>query len=128
LVIIDTSIWIQAYRVKDSPERREVMNLVSSGEAAIVGIVLAEVLRGARNEREFEEMSEELLAAEFIDEDLESWQLTSRLLVELKLQGTTIPLADALIGAQALQGGHAVYTLDNHFQRIPRLRLHGVKA
>jgi predicted nucleic acid-binding protein len=128
LVIIDTSIWIQAYRVKDSPERREVMNLVSSGESAIVGIVLAEVLRGARNEREFEEMSEELLAAEFIDEDLESWQLTSRLLVELKLQGTTIPLADALIGAQALQGGHAVYTLDNHFQRIPRLRLHGVKA
>jgi predicted nucleic acid-binding protein len=127
LVIIDTSIWIQAYRVKDSPERREVMNLVSSGEAAIVGIVLAEVLRGARNEREFEEMSEELLAAEFIDDDLESWQLTSRVLVELKFQGTTVPLADALIGAQALQGGHAVYTLDNHFQRISGLRLHEVK-
>jgi predicted nucleic acid-binding protein len=113
--------------MKDSLEKREVTNLISSGEAGIVGIVFAEVLRGARTEREFEEMTEELLAAEFIGDDLDSWLMASRIMLQLKFQGQTIPLPDALIGAQALQGGHSVYTLDSHFQRVAGLNLHQVK-
>jgi predicted nucleic acid-binding protein len=127
LIIIDTSIWLRAYRVKDSPEKREVTNLISAGEAGIVGIVLTEVLRRARTEREFEEMTQELLAAEFIGDDLDSWLKASRILLQLKFQGQTIPLPDALIGAQALQAGHSVYTLDSHFQRVAGLKLHEVK-
>lgn len=124
MVIIDTSVWVPAYKVRTSPEKVEVARLVSRDEAAIVGIIFTEVMRGARNEAEFEEMREELLAATYIEDDFEDWLTASRLLFELKLQGQIIPLPDALIAAQALRTGHAVYTHDEHFKRVAGLKLH----
>jgi predicted nucleic acid-binding protein len=98
--------------------------LLMAEEAATVGVVLAEVLRGARNQQDFEELADQLQAAVLIDDDHDSWLQASRILFELKLQGQVIPLADAIIAAHALLGGHEVYTTDEHFQRVPGVRLH----
>jgi predicted nucleic acid-binding protein len=126
VVIIDTSVWIPALEKKSSAERTEVGRLVEQGQAAIVGIVLTEVLRGARNRSAFEELRYQLLAAAYLDEEEGTWTLAAEVLLDLKLKGQTIPLPDAVIAAHALQGGHSVYTHDEHFERIADLRLHEV--
>jgi len=126
VVIIDTSIWIPALGARDSPEMREVEALVEADEAALVGIILAEVLRGSRSTDHLERLRRDMAGAEFIGDDEESWLLASRIMLDLKLRGQTIPLPDAMIAAQALQGSHAVYSHDEHFRRIPGLRLHAV--
>ena len=124
MVIIDTSVWIPALRNRASTERTDVAKLVETGEAAIVGMVMTELLRGARNQAAFEELNDQLQAASYVGDEKESWALAAQLLVDLKLRGETIPLPDAVIAAQALLGEHAVFTHDEHFQRIPGLKLY----
>jgi predicted nucleic acid-binding protein len=47
-VLIDTSVWIEAFAPGGEPSGREaVHDLVSSGRAATCEVVIAEVLRGA---------------------------------------------------------------------------------
>jgi predicted nucleic acid-binding protein len=123
LVIIDTSIWVPALRTKDAPEKQKIAALVRSGEAAIVGIILVEVLRGARSLEDYEELNEQLHAAYFVPDSEGSWLRSARLIVELKQRGETIPLPDAIIAAQALEGFHSVLANDVHFERVPGLKL-----
>ena len=124
MVIIDTSIWVPALRDKNSREQATVSRLVRSGGAATVGVVLLEVLRGARTSADFEELNYQLHAAEFIDVSEASWIKAAGLMLELKLRGETIPLPDAIIAGQALEGDHQVWTSDEHFKRVPGLRLY----
>lgn len=122
--IVDTSVWVQAFRVPNSVEKAEVERLIRSGQAVMVGIVVTELLRGARDERELEALEARLGALPFIQMSSKVWQEAGRLLFHLRARGLSVPLPDAIIAALALEGGHEVYTLDEHFQRVPGLRLH----
>jgi predicted nucleic acid-binding protein len=124
MVIIDTSIWIEAYKRRTSQAAQEIARLVEADEAAIVGITLTEVLRGARSKQEFEEMTLELLAADYIEDDVDDWILASEILLDLQHQGQVIPLPDALIAAQAIGGKHTIYSTDGHFQRVSGVQLY----
>ncbi len=44
--------------------------------------------------------------------------------MQLRGQGRLIPLTDLIIASLALEGDHQVFTLDEHFQRVPGLKLH----
>jgi predicted nucleic acid-binding protein len=123
-VIIDTSVWIPAVNDRDSRERAEVDRLLSRDEVVMVGIVMAEILRGVRSEDEFRVRQEELSGPLFAELDDSASIAAARLLYDLARKGEAIPLADALIAAQALVGGHSVYTFDEHFSRVPGLRIH----
>lgn len=123
-VIADTSVWVQAFRTPNSVEKEEVERLIRAGELAMVGVVLAELVRGARDEKELGVLEEKLGALPFLEAGKEIWRLAGRLLFDLRRQGVTLPLADTLIAALALEGGHQVYSLDEHFQRVPGLRVY----
>lgn len=124
LVIIDSSVWVQYFRAPDSAEGEEVERLIRAGEVAVVGAIYAELVHGARDEKELRRLEEDLNAFPFFDTDKWVWRRAGRLLFELRRQGVTVSLADAVIAAIALEAGHEVYTLDEHFQRVPGLRLH----
>jgi predicted nucleic acid-binding protein len=124
LVIVDTDILVTAYNRKRSPERAELTRLIDAGEAATTGVILAEVLRGARSDTEYDEMIEELLAMPYIDGGQQAWLAAARILYDLKRAGQIIPLADAIIAAEALLSGSTVYGHDEHFRRVPGLRSH----
>jgi predicted nucleic acid-binding protein len=85
---------------------------------------MAEVLRGARDLADFDRLYEELMGAQFLDDTEETWLRASRILLDLKLRGAILPFPDAEIAAVALAGDHSVYSSDEHFARIPGLRLH----
>jgi hypothetical protein len=124
LIIVDTDVLVTAYNRKSSRERAELSRLVEAGEAAITGVIIAEVLRGARSDTEYDDMAEELLAMHFIDSGQAAWQGAARILYDLKRAGQIIPLADAIISAEALLSDSAIYGHDQHFRRVPGLRIH----
>ena len=124
MVIIDTSVWVTALQVVDSSERREVAALVQGGDAAMVGMVMVELLRGARNQSDFEKLADQLQGPSFLETLESTWRTAGRLLLDLRLRGEVIPVADAVIAAQALEGDHSIYTTDRHFERIANLKLH----
>jgi predicted nucleic acid-binding protein len=126
VVIVDTSAWVEYFRDRLSPIGEEVARLVISRQALMVGVVYAEILRGARNQQEFQRLIEDFRAVDFAVSDRMVWERAGEVLFELKRIGSMIPFADAVIAAHALVGNHAVFSGDHHFQRVPGLKLHEV--
>ena len=124
MLIVDSSVWIQAFRVDASFEGREVDRLLARGDVGMVGVVLAEVLQGARSAQEFESLRIRFMAIPYLEETQETWVRVGNLSYQLRQRGQAIGIVDLLIAALALEHGCAVYTLDEHFQRIPGLELH----
>jgi predicted nucleic acid-binding protein len=102
----------------------EVHRLMSAREAAGIGMIYVEVLRGARSEEDYTRLRARLGLLRHIEGSESIWQRAGRILFDLRLQGTPIPFPDAIIAAHALEGGHSVFTRDTHFDRVPGLRLH----
>ncbi len=126
-VIVDTSVWVQAFRAPGSVEKQEVERLIRAGQVAMVGVVFAELMHGARDAQDLRYLEEDLDAFPFLDTDKNIWRRAGLLLFDLRCQGLTVPPTDAVIAAIAVEGGHEVYTLDEHFQRVPGLRLYDPK-
>ena len=126
MVIVDSSVWIQAFRRSSPQERFEVDRLLAQGEALIVGPVFAEVLQGARNSQEFDSLRDRLSALPYQEETIETWVRVGSLSYQLRRRGVALALVDVLIAALAIEGEHSLYTLDDHFQRVPGLKLHKI--
>ena len=124
MVIIDTSVWIEAFRHQDCAERGEVDDLLAKNQVVMAGPVLAEVLQGARTEAERLRLEVTLQALPFIEADRGDWAKAGELSFGLRRQGRTIPLTDLLVAVLAIENGHTIYALDRHFQSIPGVKLH----
>jgi len=98
--------------------------LLRAGEVKVVGIVLAEVLQGARSIEQMEAIGGRMQALPFIEATRDAWITVAALAVQLRNEGKTTALSDLLIAAQAIEADESVYTLDEDFRRIPGVRLH----
>jgi predicted nucleic acid-binding protein len=125
VVIIDTSIWIDILRAGNAVSEIELSRLLRERQAASVGIIYAELLRGTRSEAERSALIDHLdTFTSFLDSRKSTLMLAGRLLADLDRQGTPLAFADAVIAAHALEGDHSLFTRDEHFQRVPGLKLH----
>ena len=120
-VIPDTSAWVQFFRVGSSPEAAVVRSLLVSDRVMLVGVVYAELMRGARNQEQLEILQDTLLSLPYTETDKDTWTLTGKILYSLDRTGGRIPVPDALIAAIAIQNDLSVYTQDEHFDRVSDL-------
>ncbi|MBE13767.1 MAG: hypothetical protein CL744_09320 [Chloroflexi bacterium] len=100
-----------------------VRRLTRVRKAVIVGVVYAELLRGARTESEARNLEADLDGPPFLNSDRESWRRIGELLTELQIQGNSIPFQCAAIVALAVQHNLPVLTRDQHFSRVCRIQL-----
>jgi predicted nucleic acid-binding protein len=119
-VLIDTSVWIEYFKGADSALTQAVEAFIKSGSVCTAGIILAELLQGARSDREMlviEDIKESftLIAT---DREGEAWLEAGRLSRELRKAGTTVHLADCLIAVLARENQCRIATRDVHFQAI----------
>jgi predicted nucleic acid-binding protein len=119
-VLIDTSVWIEYFKGADSALTQAVEALIKGGSVYTAGIILAELLQGARSDREMrviEDIKESfpLLTS---DREGEAWLEAGRLSRELRKAGTTVHLADCLIAVLARENQCRIATRDVHFQAI----------
>ena len=123
-VIVDTSEWAQYYRVAASQEAMAVRSLIEAGDAVMVGVVYAELLRGARDEAQARILEDELDALPFIETNKRTWAISGQILADLSRRGLVVPLPDAVISALAIENDLMVFSRDEHFRRIPDLKLY----
>ena len=123
-VILDTSVWIDYFRDGSSAEARDVSSLIASDRVVLVGIVYAELLRGARTPRDAETLAQSLEGLPYLEFDKHIWRYAGELLASLERTGQRIPVQDALIAAIAIQNDLAVFSHDRHFRRIADLTLY----
>lgn len=124
MVVVDSSIWIHYLRTPKTNIASALQRLIDTNRALMVGVVFAEVLQGARSERGYATLLPRLEAIPYQEMTRRTWASAGRLALQLRTEGRLIPLTDMAVAAAALEGEHEVFTLDEHFNRVPGLRLH----
>jgi predicted nucleic acid-binding protein len=124
MVLVDTSIWVDFFRSRNFAHSMELANLLRSNQVLVIGVVIGEVLQGAQSDQEFIRVRDRLLVLPYVDETAENWASAGELGYRLRRQGITIGIIDLLIATLAMEHDAEVYSLDQHFQRVPGLKHH----
>ena len=124
MILLESSVLMQAQRLPNSEESKQVASLIISGEAAVTGPVVMEYLRGARSEDEFEFLSERMSAIDFLEVDQQTWVWAGRLSRRYMRTGEMLSDLDAVIAATAIRYDVPLFTLDKGFERISELKLY----
>jgi predicted nucleic acid-binding protein len=83
-------------------------------------MIVLELAGGARRERESRELSEDLEALKQLRTTETVWRLAYRMAHTLRSKGLSIPAADVLITAVAVNYGCHLLHDDNHFDLMAR--------
>jgi predicted nucleic acid-binding protein len=119
-VVVDTSYWIEYFNRPGTDRASAVEALIREDRAALAGVILAELLQGARTIEEFSELRSALAAVIWVVTTDESYARAGRLGFELRRRGVTVPTTDCVIAAVAESVGGRILTLDGHFEELAR--------
>lgn len=123
MILVDTSILVDSLRTSDP----KISSLLSAHAGVTCGVVLAELLHGARTSRERGLVIALVgtLGSVPIGDSL--WKSVGDNLAAMRGRGVNVPLADAIIATLAIDLGIEVWTRDSHFSLmqsvLPSLRL-----
>ncbi len=121
MILVDSSAWIEFQRATGSRADRRVAAAIEAEEPlATTGIVVLEVLAGARDERQARDLERLLGRCEFLalSEPFDE-QFAAALYRSLRSQGQTIRrLPDCLIAAVAIRTASTVLHQDADFDAI----------
>jgi predicted nucleic acid-binding protein len=124
VILVDTSVWVRATREKDGAVAAALDSLIDGDEVATTDVVIAEVLQGTSTTGEFQAYTEKMEALHYFPMDKQTWVRAAELSFRLRRQGMATPLADLAIATIALDNDLEIFAVDNHFQRVPGLRIH----
>jgi len=124
-IIVDTSVWIEY--LKNSPTIAENLDQqLLAGNIFTVGPVIAELLQGARTEKDYRILKNSIDGLPFIETTFEDWTLAGEISHKLRRKGVTLPITDCVIAAVAIHQNASLMTYDRHFANIPNLKLENI--
>ena len=130
MVVVDSGVWIDFFNGADTPQRATLRRLLARGEATLVvpDLVLYEVLRGFRHERDF--LQAEQLMLSMSVESTGGRALAQRAAQhyrQLRTLGVTVRSAiDVLVASFCIERGYTLLHRDRDFDAFEDLR--GLRA
>lgn len=121
-VLLDTSIWIDYFRNQSPELSAAVDNLIASDQARVCGIIIAELIRGAKTGKEVEALVEVADTIRAVPEPRAVWEKAGRLAYDLRRKGRTIHVVDCYLAELAIASDCRLFTLDQHFKMIQKFR------
>jgi predicted nucleic acid-binding protein len=119
-ILIDTSVWIEYFRNRSSTLSNKVDEILSKEEVCVPKIVIAELIQGAKSEREVSTIRDFLEAFSIIDQTENTWFKAGDLSFNLKKKGRIVNLTDCYIAVIAQENSCRIFTLDEHFKDIQK--------
>jgi predicted nucleic acid-binding protein len=120
VIVVDTSVWINAFRSTTSSEAVVLRALLDADEVALAVPVRLEILGGA-SKSERVRLRRLLSALPVLYPTDDTWRLIDSWLDPAGAAGEQFGLGDLLIGALAHESGSLVWSLDSDFRRMARL-------
>lgn len=131
-VLVDTSAWILSFSNRlPKSTLEEFRALLTEGKVATTSIIVLELLGGARTEKDFQELREDMEALQQLPIIKEVWHRSYKLSFELRRKGLNIPATDIIIASTALHYNTLLLHHDRHFELIARhtpLQVKGITA
>ena len=115
MYLIDTSVWVDFLRGKETPKVRFLEALLEEGEAYLCEITYTEICQGAKTRRQFDKYSEYFSRLPFLPLAPEWHKEAARLGFETRAQGFQPFIADLVISLTALSHKATLVTEDKDF-------------
>jgi len=118
MVIVDSSVWIDVFNGQLTPQTRWLQTGLAGGGVGLTSLILCEVLRGFRSDRQFRQTQRRLLTlpvfeevpAELAAQAADNFRMLQR-------RGITVrKTIDCLIATFCIQEGHELLHRDSDFQ------------
>jgi predicted nucleic acid-binding protein len=122
MIVVDTSIWVNAFRNQKSSEARHLSNLLDNDEVAIAMPIRIELLSGARRSDQAR-LSRTLSALPIYFPKDATWHRIEGWLATIKNAGDRFGVGDLLIAGIAVENRAAIWSLDGDFARMAKLKL-----
>lgn len=121
-ILIDSSVWIHYYRPGGSPAMRAAVQAALAEDRVVTtGLVVVEVLQGARTAADFGLLETDFSALPWLDLTAGAVGQAARWGFELARRGTPIPATDLVIAAVAVAHDCELWHEDAHFERLEPL-------
>ena len=119
-VLIDTSVWIKYFKNGNDQFSERVDEVLTFSDVYVPKVVIAELIQGAKSEKEISVIEEFIDAFNIIDQTDKTWVNTGRLSFSMKRKGITVNLVDCYIALLANENNCKLFSLDEHFKSIKR--------
>jgi len=120
MFLIDSSLWIDYFRPRGSPLiKQRVRQVLQADQAIICRVILVEVLRGARGEKEFSLLLDSLGSLPQLPFDEEVFERAALWGFQLDRKGKIVSTTDLLIAAAAHEKALVLHN-DTDFERIAK--------
>ena len=114
MILLDTNIVINMINNHDNKN----WDLLSTEDVVICGIVVAELYRGIKNNKERKAVDLFVNSLDSLNPDVRDWIDIGLFIANLKKRGLTIPFQDAVIAFLAIKNNCNLLTDDKHFSLI----------
>jgi predicted nucleic acid-binding protein len=125
VIVVDTSIWVATLRSAGSPEAPVLRRLLDDDEVALPIPVRLELLSGA-SAADRPRLRRALSALPLVYPTEATWPTIDDWIERAGRAGQRFGFGDLLIAAMAAELGALVWSLDEDFARLSRLRFVGV--
>ena len=120
-IIIDTSAWIESFRPKGNATLSQtVRESILNGKVLMPGIIKTEILRGTKNQKEFDRLEELLRGMIYLPVSDDFWERLAKFSFLLFRKGVAVPLTDTFIALLGIENDAYILHCDNHFNLIAR--------
>ena len=118
MVLVDSSVWIEASRLEGSLEYKVGLEgLLDAAEAVFCGPIKLEVLGGARVQERVR-MSSYFEDIPYRAMEDTAWEFAKDCAWRLRDKGHSLPWNDIVIGSLSIQWACRVYAKDQHFEAM----------
>jgi tRNA(fMet)-specific endonuclease VapC len=119
-VLIDTSVWVDFFRKKESPVSVKVREYLKLNRVCYAGPILVELYQGAKTQREIEILDQLFDTISYIDITRDHYHHAGTISQKAAREGKVFSAIDVILAVLAHDGGLSLFSLDRHFHDISR--------
>ncbi|MCL2108801.1 MAG: PIN domain-containing protein [Oscillospiraceae bacterium] len=122
MILVDTSVIIDTLKKNETPKSSIYLAILSAGSPYCISVLTYhELLQGAKNEQEFEQLKEYFGSQSILQlpNDKDFFEQSASIYFALRRKGKTIrSTVDVMIAMQAIHGNHTLLHDDRDFDAI----------
>ena len=122
MIVVDTSVWIDAHRHPAGESATTLKELLDADELALALPVRMELMAGV-SRRDRAALARGLSALPILQPSDETWELIEKWIPAAADKGYRFGMADWVIAALTHEIGGLIWSLDEDFAKLARLKL-----
>lgn len=118
--LVDTSVWVKCFRGLDISLKERISSLVLEDRVFVSEIIIMEILRGAKSDKEYKMLYEDFLAIPQLKTDHDVWEMAWKTAYKIRKIGINVPMVDVIISVTAMRYKCTLMHSDKHFNLLAK--------